>query len=672
MKMQSSNKNKHYVQWAIGGILLFIALAWGVAGYYALYSPKTGGAELWLNVIYKTFSSFYGGGSVEDSGFTLALARVAAILFTSWAVIFSAMLVMKQHMHQWWVIGKSRDHYVICGLGERGFALAENLLSQDDRKEVIAIESDFNNPNIERLRRLGGAVIEGNARDKHALLSAGLAHASHLITLTESDATNLEILDVATEVAKALPNKCSSGTAKNKFTCHVHIGNRENQVLFDVGGRFFPPTIRSEFSVEIALFNIYEHAAQMHFQKHLLGGVNTEIDKLDAEPVRLLINGLGRMGEAVLIEAMQMGHFANHKPIEITVLDDDATSREHKFFQRYWEIQNHLVGKPDGLGLWQLKFVASHDEVGPLNSYTDIFACHDAEDEALTAIHNLFERSLSADIKRRNTRFFVYIPSGRKLTNEKDITPIGSLKDVCCKGLVIDAELEKVSSQTHRIYSQKKLEELAKTDIVKGILNELQNKVITIDEALIKYDASQANPKNKLAWESLPLIKKASNRAEKRHIGIKLRALGLKEVKSSKDTNPFPLADSVDSDVSNEQWPMPEAYETNGILDFQKIYYLLAHAQQASRLTHEDIKKLIEALAETEHARWNAFHILNNYHYEQDVKASLRAHDCLLNWENLKNKMPKVLVYDYKNIYQIADVLSDVGYNIEPIEPLSK
>jgi len=151
-------------------------------------------------------------------------------------------------------------------------------------------------------------------------------------------------------------------------------------------------------------------------------------------------------------------------------------------------------------------------------------------------------------------------------------------------------------------------------------------------------------------------------------MGIKLRALGLKEVKSSEDTSSFPLADSVVFDVSNEQWPMPEAYKNNGVLDFQKMYYLLAHAQQASRLTHEDLKNFIEALAETEHARWNAFHILNNYHYEQDVKASLRAHDCLLNWENLKNKMPKVLVHDYKNIYQIADVLSEVGCGVAPIQ----
>lgn len=642
---------------------MFIALAWGVGGYYALYSPTIGGSELWLNVIYKTFSSFYGGGSVEDGGFTLALARVAAILFTSWAVIFSAMLVMKQHMHQWWVIGKSKDHYVICGLGERGFALAENLLSQPDRKEVIAIESDLNNPNIERLRRLGGAVIEGNARDKHALLSAGLAHASHLITLTERDATNLEILDVATEVAKGLPNKCSSGKVKNKFTCHVHIANRENRVLFEVGGRFFPHTVRSEFSVEVSLFNLFEHAAQIHFQEHLPGGVNMQIDKPDAEPIRLLINGLGRMGEAILVEAMQMGHFANHKPIEITVLDNDAPSRKHHFFQRFWEVQNHLVGKPDGLGLWQLKFVASHDEVGPLNSYTDIFACHDTEDEALTAIHNLFERSLREDMKHRNTRFFVYIPSGRQLTNEK-ITPIGAIKGVCCKEMVIDAELEHASSQINRIYANARLLEVS--GVAKDVLTEAQKLEITNDEALIKYDASKDEFKNKLAWENLPLIKKASSLAAKRHIKIKLRALGLKEVESTGD----PAISKIEfsKELLEDDWP---EYEKDS--NFPKVDYLLAHAKLASGLNNvEDLKKLIDALAESEHARWNAFYVLNNFHYENKKDESRRAHDCLLNWETLQKEKSNVLIYDYQNIYRIADVLSAVGNTIEPIEPFSK
>lgn len=127
MNWQSSIKHKHYLRWILGAILLFIALAGGVIGYHERYSPKNEGMELWLNVIYKTLGLFYGGGSVDEGGIALGLARIAAILFTLWAIIWSVMLFMKQRIHHWWVLWKSEDHYVICGLGERGFALAENL-----------------------------------------------------------------------------------------------------------------------------------------------------------------------------------------------------------------------------------------------------------------------------------------------------------------------------------------------------------------------------------------------------------------------------------------------------------------------------------------------------------------------------------------------------------------
>ncbi len=87
--------------------------------------------------------------------------------------------------------------------------------------------------------------------------------------------------------------------------------------------------------------------------------------------------------------------------------------------------------------------------------------------------------------------------------------------------------------------------------------------------------------------------------------------------------------------------------------------------------THRD---LIDNLAQLEHKRWNAYHILNGWkrmskeRKEQGkvTKDMIRKeHYDLCDWETLKKDDPSVVKYDYKNIYQIPFVAYCLGLEIK-------
>jgi hypothetical protein len=652
---------KHPWRWLIAAAFL-VTLVLGIYGYASLFWDEYSGLLLWLNVFYKSIGLFFHGGEVGEPGIVLAVARTMAIIVTTWAVGWTALLLVHRQARHWILVARAKNHYVICGLGDRGFALAQDLLEKKKEKgRVVAIELGSEHPNVERLRKLGGAVVIGDARDAQTLLNAAMARASDLILLTGSDATNLEVLNVA----------------KRKFAhkglrCHVHLANRENHVLFEVGGRYFPPV---QNGMEISLISLHESAAQKLFQDHL-PGANIDTRTLGARPVRILINGFGGMGEAALIEIMLMGHFCNHEPVEITVLDEHADAVKREFFHRYWQAAENLANNPTGkkgLALWRLEFVDSLECAGSLDRYSDILACHDLEDEALVAIHNLWQRHRCAG--GGCTRFFVHAPSGRALANS-GIQPFGSKQEVCSKEFVIDKELERFSRVTHEIYARKRLEVLANQEpaikeIIDRLHDENKSRRISLNQALKEHDALKAKlpgPPPFLAWENLSLFLKGSNKAEIRHMGIKLHALGLRIAKSS--AGPPEAERQVNADVAGYPWPMIERLEgMDKLFSRTDANLLLAMAKQSRGLTDEELSARIDALAEAEHNRWNAYLVMNNFRYAERKDESHHAHDCLLSWQELKKRKPDMPVYDYKNVYQLEHVLKS---HHRWAEPLSK
>jgi len=82
-------------------------------------------------------------------------------------------------------------HIIVCGLGNIGFRVVEELRALGEL--VVAIEQDAGNPFIPSARRLGAAVVLGNAVVPEVLRQAHAESARAVVAATSNELLNLEI-----------------------------------------------------------------------------------------------------------------------------------------------------------------------------------------------------------------------------------------------------------------------------------------------------------------------------------------------------------------------------------------------------------------------------------------------------------------------------------------------
>jgi hypothetical protein len=126
-----------------------------------------------------------------------------------------------------------------------------------------------------------------------------------------------------------------------------------------------------------------------------------------------------------------------------------------------------------------------------------------------------------------------------------------------------------------------------------------------LEDALKEHDR-EAPQSQKLVWESLSLLKQGANFTEKRHYNIKLMALGLTSdvLRSPPGPEHADLADLPRLDeIAQSAGPK-----------LKHATALMAKALEGG-LSKEELAARIDALAKSEHKRWNAYHVLNNYRY---------------------------------------------------------
>jgi len=89
-------------------------------------------------------------------------------------------------------------HVIVCGLGNIGFRVVEELVEAQER--VVVVERDANTRFVLTARRLGVPVIIGDATVREVLRQAHTATARALISTTTDDLVNLEIALMVREV----------------------------------------------------------------------------------------------------------------------------------------------------------------------------------------------------------------------------------------------------------------------------------------------------------------------------------------------------------------------------------------------------------------------------------------------------------------------------------------
>lgn len=93
------------------------------------------------------------------------------------------------------------DHFIVCGAGEVGHHVVQELLKTRNRFVVI----DQSEEHLEKIQQLGEfPVLKGDATDEDVLSSAGLANARGLASVLTEDKDNLMVTVTARQMNPAL------------------------------------------------------------------------------------------------------------------------------------------------------------------------------------------------------------------------------------------------------------------------------------------------------------------------------------------------------------------------------------------------------------------------------------------------------------------------------------
>ncbi len=286
-----------------------------------------------LQLFVLEFSECY----MEDGDGRLQMAPPNSLLhvarFSTAAVTFLATgQVLSAVLPQWMRIRArlEKDHVVLCGVGDKGQVLAKALLERGE--SLIIIDKDATNGGLALCRDSGAVVLTGDASDALMLRRARVERASELIALCGDDATNADIAATARSLV--------AGRQRGELNSFVHLVDSDLCDLLREHERLMRS---AAFSLEF--FNVFERGARLWLDEC------TQFDEAvqsSSGRSRLVIVGLGQMGEALLVAAVRRWltlKSDGDERLPIAVVDRAAISKGQLLNIRHPQLDSvsHLV-----------------------------------------------------------------------------------------------------------------------------------------------------------------------------------------------------------------------------------------------------------------------------------------------------------------------------------------
>lgn len=314
-------------------IILFLGAASLILGYIGFW--KNGLAleagRTFLDNLYLTLGliSLNTGVVPPPVNWELQVARFAVPAVTAYTAFlaFTTIFIQQTERVRLWFL---QDHIIICGLGRKGFRLANQFLAGGSR--VVVIEIDDDNEWIANIRSAGAVVIQGDAADPELLKKTRINRASCLIGVTGDDGNNAEIAVNAEWLSRDRKEGC--------LNCIIHIFDdqlwrllREKELNLGDNAHF-----------RLELFNIFDRGAHRMIQDY------SPWAGLDPEKApRILVIGLGKMGQRVIIETArgwQLDQDENPKKIKINLVDIEAEKKLGMLLNQHPRLENLVLFNP--------------------------------------------------------------------------------------------------------------------------------------------------------------------------------------------------------------------------------------------------------------------------------------------------------------------------------------
>ncbi len=473
-------------QWQIVLTLLPLSLVLGYIGFYKFNQATEGGRSL-TDLLYLTLqlTTLESGAVSGPVSWELEIARLLVPLMTAYTAILAVAVIFRKQLQmvRLWMI---RNQVIICGLGEKGWLLANQLKQAGYR--VVVIEKESDNPKNEACREKSVLVIEGDATQPFKLKQAGLHRASYLICVCGDDSVNVEVAMAAGEL--------SSERRKGVLSCAVHIMDPDLCTLLrdrEFGLEPFP-----KFRLE--MFNIYERGARILINEH--SALNQTGDSPQSTP-HILVVGMGRLGESLVIQAARSWYEASAEKnglLTISLVDEKAEEKAACLYTSFPKLAGCCVLKPYSIDLEDPQF----QKVETLCQASAIFICLSDHTLGLQAALKLRQQldcnqpPIVVRMQEESGLARLLVGQDERAATFHNIIPFGLVQRTCTPDLVLGGMHEILAQAVHEDYLKRRLEEGLK----------------------------MGEKRSMVPWCGLPEDLRESNRRQVDHIRLKLQTAG--------------------------------------------------------------------------------------------------------------------------------------------------
>ena len=562
------------------------------------HSIENGFFSGFLKSAYQTLALLLGNYDFKATNIVSKCSLYIAIVFTLFFYCSVFIKLLGKKLRTWCFLKFCvKNHIVICGAGDMGYALAKDILNKHQDKKLLVVDINPTNDNVNSICTLGGYAISGNAIDKDVLNKLNITKAEKIILMTGKDISNLEILDAITKV---IP-EADKNDPDNEKNIYIHLESKENYEIL--------PSIKRS-GINIKAFSVYDNAAQTLFMKHPIG---ENVDTIDNDSVNLAIVGFDAAGLSVLYRALALGHFFNGKPLNVTIFDNNHEKKRAEFLKLY-----PINLKAGGI-IIDFKDDGELFNKDGIENFNQIIFCKTNVQASLTDIARIIKNQ-SAHLE--NKQFFIFIDKHDGIKgiandikidnkNKMDIIPFGNFSQICSYDVVVNEIYDKMAIRADQRYNQ---------------LHE---------------------PEYETNWGDLSPFLQDSNRMQVEHLPIKLKAIN-----KLLSENRFLEYDEAKEKARNRWFDL--MLNNQNVSDISKIDLWDKEIKGAKILATYISLDDIEKLAKMEKHRWNAFHILNgwttlpkpegqDYPYRKDNNK--KEHALLIGWDELE-EASKYIVED--------------------------
>ncbi len=542
-----------------------------------------------------------------------------------------------------------KNYTAIFGLGDFSSALLENELETTGRNYIL-FEKNIQNEKVLHFRQVGMGIVEGDALDSRHLEKLNFETMEYAVISLGNDRLNMELATIIIDLYKRKK-------IKSAIKLVVHIVNKDLNALFHQ--ECIASEKNAQYKIDIKTFSFYEEVAEKFFEENFIDGEDDSIMQ-SSEDYHIAVVGNGELALNIIYQAGKIAHLPNENLLHVHLIDKDAKKFEQKVIKRYSGINSVLKLHAHNMDDETIDYYAkAEDSVWAMENLTHVIICYDEEERNLNIATNIFNKTYLSDAvdATMKTRVSFALFHAHQMSAQidadknsfKQFSSFGDVKAICTREALMDEKDDLLAKLIHKGYAEEYDSEF---------LYDLK------DEKTL----TSINDK----WYNTSLLSdKLSSKAQSKHIGMKLKALGLRYEASKK--SPTELLkhnrDMMDEKLKNDR----DALNLND-----------TYLQEYSKLRDEDLKDeqaidikyfpkkyatMLEKLTRTEHNRWNAFHYMNGWTFSEVKSKPKKEHNCLKPLAEFNTpELQLTVIYDIYAILYIPNYLANAGFEISAFE----